>query len=70
MVLEGAWATNNIDKRYRITDVEAFAKELARELNKESEDGTTPIHALFDGVIEESISPGASGIEEHPQQEH
>jgi hypothetical protein len=40
-----------------------------RELNQESEDGSTRIHRMFDGAIEEAINQGAFGIEEHERQE-
>lgn len=69
MVLEGAWATNNLNPRYKITNVDEFARDLVNELNSESEDGTTRVHTMFDKAIEEAINQGAFGIVEHEKQE-
>ena len=68
MVLEGAWAMNKFDTRYKITDVSEFAKELTRALNHEDEQGTTAIHELFDQAILDAIEQGAFGIDEHENQ--
>ena len=51
--------------QYRVTDPAAFAKEVARELDRESEDGSTPLTRLLDTVIEEAINQGAEGVEEN-----
>jgi hypothetical protein len=69
MVVEGAWATGNLTPRYKITDADAFARDLVNELNGESEDGTTRVHSMFDKAIDEAINQGAFGIEEHEKQE-
>lgn len=55
--------------RYKVIDPAAFAKELARELNDEDDDGTTRIHRMLDKAIEGAIDQGAEGIEEHEDQE-
>jgi hypothetical protein len=68
-VVEGAWASGGMDTRYKITNAQEFAAELVTELNRESEDGTTRIHLMFDRAIQEAIDQGAFGIEEHEQQE-
>lgn len=68
MVLEGAWAMNKFDTRYKITDVAEFAKELTLALNREDEQGTTAIHELFDQAILDAIEQGAFGIDEHENQ--
>jgi hypothetical protein len=67
-VVEGSWAAGGMEKRYTVTDAEDFAKDLVRELNREDEIGTTPIHRLFDRSIEEAIGQGAFGVEEHSDQ--
>ena len=69
IVLEGSWACGALDTRFKLTDVNKFASELVRELNDESEDGTTRIHKLFDGAIIEALEQGALGIEEHEDQD-
>lgn len=67
-IIEGAWATGNLMGRLRLTNSSEFALDLLRELNRESEDGSTPIHRLFDKCIYEAVDQGAQGIEFHPTQ--
>lgn len=69
MVLEGAWAMGKFDTRYKITDASEFAKELMHALNREDEQGTTPVHELFDAAILHVIEQGGFGIDEHETQE-
>ena len=69
MVLDGAWAMNKLDHRYKITDASEFAKELMHALNREDEQGTTPVHEMFDDAIIYCIEQGAFGIDEHEVQE-
>jgi hypothetical protein len=69
MIVEGGWGCGAIGPRMRITDVQAFAKDWVRQLNRESEDGSTPIHRMFDATINEAIEQGAEGIDEHEQQD-
>jgi hypothetical protein len=47
----------------------AFAKEIVRSINDESENGSTRFHLMFDEAMEHAIDQGAEGIEEHPEQE-
>lgn len=69
MVVEGSWASGALDTRFKITNVEEFAADLAMELNREAEDGATMIHQLFDKGINEALEQGARGIEEHENQD-
>lgn len=69
MILEGAWAMNKLDMRYKITDAAEFSKELMRALNREDEEGTTPVHELFDAAILHVIEVGGFGIDAHETQE-
>lgn len=68
MIVEGSWAAGYMDTRYKVTNTAEFAADLVRELNDESEDGTTRIHRMFDKAIENAIGQGAFGIEEHETQ--
>jgi hypothetical protein len=68
-IVEGAWAAGGMETRYKVTDSRAFAADLVTELNREEEDGTTRVHRMFDGAIDEAINQGAEGIEEHEDQE-
>lgn len=49
---------------FKITNARAFAKDLVRALNDEDEQGTNPIHRLFDDAMAEAIEQGADGVEE------
>ncbi len=53
------YGTGNID----VTNVDAFAGEILRELEREEEDGTTPITSLLDGAAEKAIENGAEGAD-------
>jgi hypothetical protein len=53
-----------IDPGVKITNAQAFAKDLVRALNDEDEEGTTPIHRLLDEAITEAIEQGAEGVTE------
>ena len=68
-VVEGAWAAYGMPLRLKITDADAFAKELVGELNAEQEDGTTSIHRMFDKAIWAAFENGAEGVEEHEEQD-
>lgn len=69
MILEGGWLCNAYDTRWKITDGVVAAKEIVHALNHEDEEGSTPIHKLFDAAINEALEQGAQGIEEHEEQE-
>lgn len=67
-ILEGAWAMNKLDMRWKVTDAAEFAKELMYELNREDEQGTTLIHRMFDKAIVNVIEGGGFGIDLHEKQ--
>lgn len=49
---------------YAVTDIPEFAKEVVNAINKEEEDGSSPLSDLFDGAIMDAICQGAEGVEE------
>ena len=53
-----------IDPPFKVTDPVLFAPELIRALNDEDEEGTTPIHRLFDAAAIAAFEQGAEGAEE------
>ena len=57
LIALGAWGAGYLDP-IRITDAKAFAKAMCQELNNEDEDGTTPIHRLFDNAILQAFESG------------
>lgn len=53
-----------IEPGFKVVDAQAFALEVLRALNDEDEDGTTPVHRMFDAAFEEAVEQGAEGVEE------
>lgn len=53
------------DSYYGVTivDVAGFARDVARELNSEAEDGTTAIHSMFDRAMACAIDNGSEHVE-------
>ena len=45
-----------------IPDAKLFAKEVFIALNDEQEDGTTPVHTLFDNAFERLVNVGSESI--------
>lgn len=48
-----------------ITNAEEFARDLLRELQSESEDGTTIVHRMFDDAILGAYENGAEGCRQY-----
>ena len=46
----------------KVFDPVAFAAAVVEELGREEEDGTTPVHLLFDQAAADAIENGADGI--------
>lgn len=55
--------TVNEEADFKIIDTERFSEEILGELLAEAEDGTTPIHVLFDNACNAAIDNGARGVE-------
>lgn len=62
-IVEGGWAAGGYDTHFKVMDAPVFAKELCSALNDEDEEGTTPIHRLFDKCIVAASESGAEGID-------
>lgn len=45
-----------------VTDVDVFASHVVDELNRQEEDGTTPIHQMLDKAYDEALEQGAEGV--------
>lgn len=52
------------DDEYKIEDKEVFAKDMAVALLSEEEDGTTPVHRIFDAAAADAIENGSEGVVE------
>ena len=62
-----AFAVQNNDnwsEDFRVTDISEFAKSMKRRLLDEEEDGTTPIHRMFDSVADQVLEQGDDGVDE------
>lgn len=46
-----------------ITDSDAFARDLVSELNREDEQGTTPVHRLLDQAAKDAVAQGCGGVD-------
>ena len=61
--LEGGHLSLFAETGARVTDVDRFAKDVCNALNHEREDGTTPVHELFDSAFEKAVEDGSIGVE-------
>ena len=53
------------DPAYHVTDKVAFAEAIVEALGCEEDDGTTPLHRLFDAAMLAAIEDGCEGVEEY-----
>lgn len=53
------------DPAYHVTDRQRFADAVVEQLGEEQEDGTTPLHLLFDNAMRAAIEDGAEGADEY-----
>ncbi len=49
---------------FKVTSPVMFARAVARELEREQEDGTTPVHLLLDAACAGAVEDGCEGVEE------
>lgn len=68
VIVSGGWACNALPP-LKVTDSGEFAKDLCRSLNRDDEDGTTPIHRLIDANVLHAVEQGAFGIDEISEDE-
>lgn len=57
-----AYDADGEPRRIDIIDLRAWAKGVAQELRRDSEDGTTLLHLAFDKAIINAFEAGADGI--------
>lgn len=55
---------NDWPEEFHITDIREFAKSVVRQLRREQEDGTTPVHRMLDAAAQEVIEQGDDGVDE------
>lgn len=54
---------NEEEDKPRITDEAGFAHDILEQLTREEEDGTTPVHRMFDAAAARAIEYGSGNIE-------
>jgi len=54
-------------RNYKVTDPGIFAAEVVNALHREDEEGTTPVHTLFDHAFLTAIESGCEGASEEPE---
>jgi hypothetical protein len=56
---------------FRVTNEDAFAADIARELERDEEDGTTLLHRAFDKAASEAVEGGseAAGLTDPSEDE-
>ena len=69
LIVSGSCCCDGLDGLWKVTDQAVFAKEVCHALNDEREDGTTPVHIMFDKAFMGAIEQGAEGIEEVSEDE-
>ena len=47
-----------------VKDLDVFAKSMVRQLTREEEDGTTPVHRMLDAAANEVLEQGDDGVED------
>jgi hypothetical protein len=55
---------NDWPEEFYVSDIREFSQSLVRQLRREQEDGTTPVHRLFDAAAQEVIGQGDDGVDE------
>ena len=46
-----------------VSNVNQFAKDVRNELEREEEDGSTPVHLMLDKAIYQAVEQGSEGID-------
>lgn len=64
LIIAAGCGVNPYDGYYIVTDAESFAPYLCQALNREDDDGTTPLHKVIDEAVSYALEFGAEGCEE------
>ncbi len=58
------YPNNSFAPYKKVADASALAHDVVAELNREEEDGTTPVHLLIDHAIFDAYENGSEGFPE------
>jgi hypothetical protein len=50
----------------QVVNPDEFCRDIIAELGREEEDGSSPLHLLFDTAAERAVENGSMGIDEAP----
>lgn len=56
--------TYDAEAKWKVNSDGAFAVDVKRELEREQEDGTTPVHLLLDEAMNSAIEQGSAYVDE------
>lgn len=56
------WPKKNDFRKVRVTDLDAWRKEVVAALRREAENGDTPVHLLLDAALEWAAEQGGEGV--------
>lgn len=51
-------------EEFYVSDIREFANSISRRLQREEEDGTTPVHRMLDAAADEVLEQGDDGVDE------
>ena len=55
---------NDWVQRWKVVNPEQFAIEVLRAMNREGEDGSTPLTRFLDQMVDAALEDGSEGVEE------
>lgn len=59
--------TNDYEQKWIVSDAAEFANDVRRAMNREEEDGTTPLIEFLDNMCIAALEDGSCGISEPPK---
>ena len=59
--------THEFDQKWIVSDAAEFAKDVRRAMDREEEDGTTPLIEFLDKMCIEALEDGSTGVDEAPK---
>lgn len=51
-------------EEFYVSDIREFAKSMVYRLQREAEDGTTPVHRMLDAAADDVLEQGDEGVDE------
>jgi hypothetical protein len=64
-VIPGELLDDDFKPKFKVSNLKEFARDFVAELNREAEDGSTPITDLLDNAYLCAVENGSLGIEDN-----